>query len=935
MESIFCPDSRAHCTSWVGAGAGKGAKCPTCVVVQITAPGPAVPPACVYCEEKKSVFNITVCRTCSQMPPDTIAAVTKGAPKPPLKAFRTMLNGIGEPFYEHICSAIDYHPAPPEAEAVEEAPPQDDSQLQKLELLLEQRGKEVEQLSLENQNLREQLNRQTVKSASPKPAAKPSTKATPEVAPELPQLAVLNSLLERFDAQQAQTREVIHENGVLSEQVRALTEKLADEESLRLQAEAALKAIEIVHVVETKPKVETKPVAPVAAVTERIVEGNTAGLGLDIVCSLASVLPLLNELHVGDVRMNTRSMESFLAIIELGIRQPAKSLQVRKVMKTCVLIARLVGASKAVTSFCQTILRHLEENPEKCLQLVRSLKNIYKTVAKEEGSSELMKAILHRLEENYASFEGTMGIVGIMSTVLPPKQLTELTQALFLFIEKPAEVTKEWLAGLVAIPLQWKEEHKEKAFLSIRNLMAATIKLNFDESCLQLLNLLNKHTDEDPEPLLAFISHASETLHTDPLPTKVLISNIYTFLVSPDSSPELSQQVLSALRTHFTNEASRESVALLMCILIALERDTYAGLTWLFGDENETCPVESVRKLLKLMLENGMELGKTAETADMFFTVLTAVQGLAAGDGIAFIKATSRLCEAKPTKTQIIIESLTDLMNNPAVHPFINEIAQLESLNELKGQAIETRKLLNTVRKFHAETVLPAASNLTNTILHLRKAESSMPVFTRKLKRILLEKTNNLNQLLAAIQPLLKSDKAAAPLVIRLLEMLPEQTDANVRLLSGVGDLVSGLASESQIAIETAVQFCEDAVLPCFSTANVHLLEILYAQAQAAKLAYLVDMLRTSKRKFTALDIYDHCLLPLVQPDSLRIFDCSRHESMTIPLDQPIKVDSSSSYAFVDDGGIVCCGGSDATGAKNASASRASSVRPLIRTVTN
>ena len=930
MESIFCPDSRAHCTSWLGAGAGKGAKCPTCVVVQITAPGPAVPPACIYCEEKKGVFNITVCRPCSQMPPEAIAAATKGAPKPPLKAFRTMLNGIGEPFYEHICSAVDYHPAPPqaEAEAVEEAP-QDDSQVQKLELLLEQRGKEVEQLSLENQHLREQLNRQTVKSVSPKPAAKPTAKAAPEVAPELPQLAALNSLLEKFDAQQAQTREVIHENGVLSEQVRALTEKLAAEESLRLQAEAALKTV------EKRPVVETKHVAPVTVVTERIAEGSTAGLGLDIVCSLASVMPLLNELHVGDVRMNTRSMESFLAIIELGIRQPDRAIQVRKAMKTCVLIARLVGASKAVTSFCQTIRRNLEESPEKCLQLIHSLKSIYRTVAKEEGSSEVMTAILHRLEENYESFEGTMEIIGFLSTVLPPNQITELTQALFLFLEKPAGHTKEWLAALVAMPLEWTEQHKEKALLSIRSLMAATTKLSFDESCLQLLHLLNKHTSEDPEPLLAFISHASQALLTDPLPTKVLISNIYTFLVSPDSSPELSQQVLSALRKHFTNEASRESVALLMCVLIALERGTYEGLTWLFGDGNETCSVESVRKFLKLMLENGMELGKTAEISDLFFTALTAVQGLAAGDGLAFIKATSRLCEAKPTKVQIILETLTDLMNDPAVHPFINEIAQLEGLNEPKGQAIETRKLLNTVRKFHTETVLPAASNLTNTILHLRKAEINRPIFTRKLKLILLEKTNDMNQFLAAIQPLVKSDKAAAPLVLRLLEMLSELADAKVHLLSGVGGLVNALASESQIAIETAIQFCEDAVMPCFATANVPLLEILYAQVQAGKVAYLGDMIRASNRKFTTLDICDHSILPLIQPDSLRIFDCSRHESMTIPLDQPIKVDSSSSYAFVDNGGIVCCGGSDTTGAKNASASRASiSVRLLFRTVT-
>jgi len=862
----------------------------------------------VYCEEKKNVFSIVVCRTCSQMPPETITAVTKGAPKPPLKAFRSMLNGIGEPFYEHICTAIDYQPALPEAEVSET--PQDDSQVQKLELLLDQRGQEVEQLTQENQRLREQLNRATVKTVSPKPAAK----AAPEVAPELPQLAALNALLEKFDKQQAQVQEVLRENGVLSEQVRALTERLATEESLRAEAEAALQTI---------PKEATvKPAAPV--IVERTTGGNTEGLGQEIVCSLASIMPLLNELRVGDA--NTRSMDNFLAMVELGIRQPAQAAQVRKTLKTCVLIARLVGASKAVTLFSQVIRRKFEESPEDCLQLVHSLKHIYRSVAKEEGAREVMKEILLKLEGDSAALTEMVKLIGFLSDALSPNQLSELTQALFRLLGRPAAETKDWLEALAAIPLQWQEQYREKALQSIRKVLAAAVLMNFDGACLQLLQILNKYTHADPEPLFAFISGASESLHTDPVPIKTLITKLFTFLVSPETSQDLSPKVLSALRIYFTSDSNRESIALLMCVLIALEKDTYAGLTWLYGEGDSAGPVEYVRKMLRLMLENGTEMGTSAEVMDSFFDAVNGVQGLAGADSLAFLKVTSHLCEAKPAKTQIILKSLTDVLSNAAAHPFIHAIAQLCDVNEAKGHQAETRKLLNTVRKFPTEALLPTANSLTSSILALRKADITMPIFTHKLKLVLRENTNNLNLLVAAIQPLLKSEKAAAALALRMLELLPEQTEERVHLLSFVGDLASALAAE--IAVETAVQFCEDAILPCFVTENVHLLEMLQAQLQTSKLAYLMDMLRSSKRKFTTLDIYEQCFLPLLLPDTMRIFDCSRLESKTIPIEHPIKVDSSSSYAFVEDGGIVCCGGSDSTGAKNASASRASSVSP-------
>jgi len=920
MESIFCPDSRAHVTSWVGAGVGKGAKCPSCVVVQITAPGPIPPPACVYCEEKKNVFGITVCRNCSQMPPDVIANLTKGTPKPPLKTFRTMLNGLGEFFYEHICTAIDYRPAASEAEAV--AAPQDDSRVQKLEILLEQRGKEVEHLTQENQQLREQLTRATAKTSPAKPAGKqvPETKPAPEVAPELSQLSALGTLLEKFDKQQAQTREVSQENGVLSEQVRSLTERLATEEALRAQAEAALQ--------------ELSPTGPAATTTPHLTHAHASGSSHETAISLASVIPLLNELQVGDSRLNTKSLESFLSIVELGIRQPAKAAQVRKAMKTCVRVARLVGASKAVTFFGQAIKRKLEEDPEQCLRLVHDLKRIYLKVEKEEGSGGLMKEILLKLEGDSTAFDGTVRVIGYLSEVLPPSQLTELTQALFHFLGNPSEETKEWLDALSVIPLQWEEQYREKAVQGIRKLMAAVIKMNFDAACLQLLQILNTYTHADPEPLFIFISRASEALRSErpPIHVQTLVTKLFIFLqleVSPEMSKELDHKSFAALRVYFTSDTNRETVALLMCILMALEKSTHSGLTWLYGD-GKAGPVEHALKLLRLMQESGTELVASAEVADKFFSSFTSVQGLTAAESLVFIKATGHLCEAKPTKAQAIVESLTDMMSNAAAHPFVNEIAQLSDINEAKGHLVETRKLLNTVRRFPTDAVLPTARFLANTILQLRKAGTTVPILTRKLKMVLLDKTNNLKQMLAAIRPLMKSEEAAPSLVLKMIELLPEQPDDQVHLLSFVGDLANSLASFALISNETAIHFCEDAVLPCFATENVNLLVMMHAQLQAAKTNYLVEMLRNVKRKFTTLDIYEQCMLPSLQPDALRIFDCARLEAKTIRLEQMIKVDTSSSYAFVDEGGIICCGGSDSSGAKNASASRASSVRPRI-----
>ena len=394
---------------------------------------------------------------------------------------------------------------------------------------------------------------------------------------------------------------------------------------------------------------------------------------------------------------------------------------------------------------------------------------------------------------------------------------------------------------------------------------------------------------------------------------QVLVNTLFAFLrqdIPPERSLDLNEKAFSALRVYFQGaEVTREQVTLLLCMLLSLQTDTFTGLIWLYGDTKSAGPVEFALKLLNKLEIHHYPLEKNAAIGVAFFSSLSQASSLSSQEQLTFIKATFHLCDAKPTKAEEIIVTLTTMLNNMGSHFFAKDLAQLSEINEEKQHVKETSKLLNAVRKNATDVVLPTGRYLASMISQLRVCGIAVPILTKELKVVLIQKTNNLKQVLAAIRPMMKAEAVAANLALRLIELLPKHPDEHVHLIAFVADLANNLSSAPMITNEVAINFCEDAVLPCFQLDNITLLVIMHSELQSAKVNFLVDMLRLVKRKFATLDVYELCLLPNVQPEFMRIFDCARLDAKTVQLDQAIRVDTSSSYAFVDEGRLIRTGG--------------------------
>jgi len=740
-------------------------------------------------------------------------------------------------------------------------PVTDEQRLRRTELLLDESRLEVERLQQEVQHLREASGCQR---------------------PHL-DLGTFETLISK----QAELSRV---NGELAEKNRALTETLESQQSSLGAGEST---------VETNGSMQ--------GMLEQV-SHNTAQ-------KLVDMLPLLCDVHVSDTWLNSKSIESFLGLAELGIQNSEFAFRVRKITRTIVLIAKLVGRSKVITNFNRAIKARLQSDPERCLLLVQNLKRIYYKVHKDEGSAELMRELLHKLENPAPAFDGTVAVIAYLSQVLPPKQLTAVSLALFRFLERPAEETEEWVSALSCLPLKWEEPHREKALAGVQKLMAAVVKMDFHPSCLLLLKILNSYKHSDPEPLMIFISRASECLQSEK-PTEhvqVLVNTLFAFLrmdVSPERSRDLNEKAFSALRVYFLGaEVTREQVVLLLCMLLSLQNNTFTNLTWLYGDTKSAGPIEFALKLLNRLEIHRHPLAKNASIGVAFFNSLAQASSLSSQEQLTFIKATFHLCDAKPTKTEEIIVTLTAMLTNMGSHFFAKDLAQLSEINEGKQHVPETCKLLNAVRKHPTEEVLPTGRYLASMIAQLRVFGIAVTILTKELKVVFIQKTNSLKQVLAAIRPMMKAEAVAANLALRIIELLPKHPDEHVHLISFVADLANNLSSAPMISNEVAIHFCEDAVLPCFSLGNITLLIIMHSQLQSAKVNFLTDMLRTVKRKFTTLDVYELCLLPNVQPEFMRVFDCARLDAKTVQLDQAIRVDTSSSYAFIDEGRLISTGG--------------------------
>ena len=78
---------------------------------------------------------------------------------------------------------------------------------------------------------------------------------------------------------------------------------------------------------------------------------------------------------------------------------------------------------------------------------------------------------------------------------------------------------------------------------------------------------------------------------------------LFAFLrmdVAPERSRDLNEKAFSALRVYSQGaEVTREQVVLLMCMLLSLQANTFAGLTWLYGDSKSMGNMEFALKLLK------------------------------------------------------------------------------------------------------------------------------------------------------------------------------------------------------------------------------------------------------------------------------------------------------------------------------------------------
>lgn len=858
MESIFCPEVTEHATDWVAAGSGVEAKCGSCVLLQLSIPG-SLP--CCLCRGMASGALQPLCAECmNQAEPQSNSH--EALDEEPFTDLVSALTHRRRELWAHFNGAFDTTQS-----ADPEPPVTDEQRLRRTELLLDESRLEVERLQQELQRLKDA-------SGSQKPHLDASV----------------------FEGIVAKQSELSRLNGELAEKNRALTEALERQQSSSGTASGPGDISGLQGIIDKVP----------LRTAEKLVD----------------MLPLLCDVHVSDTWINSKSIESFLGLAELGIQDPERAFRVRKITRTIVLIAKLIGRSKAVTNFNKAIKIRLQTDPERCLKLVQNLKCIYYKVFKDAGSPELMRELLHKLENPAPAFDGTVAVIAYLSEVLPPKQLTALSLALFRFLDRPQEETQEWMGALSKLPLKWEQEHREKALAGVQKLMAAVVKMDFHPSCLLLLQILNSYKHADPEPLMIFISRASECLQSEK-PTEhvqVLVNTLFAFLrmdIPPERSLDLNEKAFSALRVYFQGaEVTREQVALLLCMLLSLQTNTFTNLIWLYGDTKTAGPVEFALKVLNKLEIHHFPLAKNAAIGVAFFSSLAQAVSLSAQEQLTFIKATYHLCEAKPTKAEEIVVTLTSMLNNQGSHFFAKDLAQLSEVNEGKGHVKETCKLLNAVRKHATDVVLPTGRYMASMISQLRICGIAVIIFTKELKVVLIQKTNNLKQVLAAIRPMMKAEAVAANLALRLIELLPKHPDEHVHLIAFVADLANNLGSAPMITNDVAIHFCEDAVLPCFALDNITLLVIMHSELQSSKVNYLVDMLRAVKRKLSTLDIYELCLLPNIQPEFMRIFDCARLDAKTVQLDQPIRVDTSSSYAFIDEGRIVSSGGSDCSSSR-------------------
>ena len=615
---------------------------------------------------------------------------------------------------------------------------------------------------------------------------------------------------------------------------------------------------------------------------------------------VSEIMPILTDMNVSNEWLTSKGLEGFLSLSELAVQDPEKAPSARKIAKVCIRICQLVGHCKAMSGLGRYMRLRLERDMPGCLMLINYLKKTYQRTYEDPASKELFREIMGRLQNNIPEFDAAVGLIAHFSEALPAESLSHFSKALLSYLEEPDETTSKWLSYLKQVPVDWAPEIRSEALESIKSLLFASAERRFPRACLYLIELLISNQVENSKSLIAFIYHCCEALKGGNRHVYSLIFKLHGLV---QENEELIEPAMNAMQQFGGARATIEEVALLMCALESIISGQYGALAWLYSDWGNA---GEALGLLGLMLETET-LEEATHSAEQLFTALAST--LTSAETAICIKFMHRLFRSKPKHRDGLLFSLTSLVKTPLASFFLKDLTALPEEGASPEMLKDTDKLLNLVRKYPMEDIVTTGKYLASLICMLRAEGVTAPIVSKELKFVLRQRTEHLKRLSSALKPMVKSEPASAPLAVTLLSLLPKVPDETVYLMLFVPDMVMYLASTPMMASESVISFCENVLVKCFKERNFTLLRILKSQLQDSKLLPLADLVRRSKSPISILDVYELNLLPNVKADCIQVFDCMRNESISVVLKQPVKVDTSSSFVFVDNGSIFCCGG--------------------------
>jgi hypothetical protein len=616
---------------------------------------------------------------------------------------------------------------------------------------------------------------------------------------------------------------------------------------------------------------------------------------------LSEIMPILADTKASRNWLSSQGLNGFLGLSDLAVQDDEKAPNARKVAKICIQISKLIGHCKAGSGLGRYMGLKLEKDMSGCLMLVKYLKKIYKRTCEDPMAKVLFMEIVGRMQDNLPTFEAAASLIAHLSDALPALPLAHFSKSLFSYLEEPDEATSTWLSSLHAVAVNWTPDLQATALACIQSLLYATAEQQFPRACLYLTELLISKKVNDMRPLIQFILNCSEAIKCGNRHVYSLIFKLHGLIVSND---QLIEAAICAMK-HFTGaSATTEQISLLICALGSVAAGHYSSLEWLYTDW--TSAGEALG-LLGLILETET-LEEAIHSAEQLLTAFAS--SLTAEETAICLKLANRLYKSKRNNRSGLLFSLTSLVQTPLSSFFLKDLAAIPEENASPEQLADSSKLLNLVRKYPTEDIITAARHLAALIGQLRIEGVTAAIFTKELKLVLKQRTVQLRRLSAVLKPMVKSEPASAHLAMEMLELLAEAGNENVHLMLFVPEMITYLAARPVMPAEAVISFAENVLIKCFKVKNYTLLRILKNQLLDIDATLpLVDLIRRSKSALSIVDVYELNLLPNVKLDCIQVYDCMRGECLSVPLKQSVKVDTSSSFVFVDDGSIFCCGG--------------------------